>query len=288
MTFRDKIAAMISPNMDMEAQRYRKLREQIKTEIWWLSEFQDARETLQRLIDADRNYWRSSSDPYQGDIPSDISKFREMLRQRSASPEIVRLKADLDRVTEANLHQASCIHQCAAAIGPDTSWTLEGLPLAVKRVVKQLKEARECVGSDDLIEAIMTEVSDTMCDAEVSFPAGREEGANIDYDEADLRRNIEPIVVKHLSNARSALVAKIAEVSSAVGFQSGEPAIELAGQIISVLAGAPEHIDRFMKEGSELFIDSTFAPEKGTLTYRSIGGDILHPSVLRKAKGLEQ
>lgn len=85
-----------------------------------------------------------------------------------------------------------------------------------------------------------------------------------------------------------ALIRKIAEVSTAVGWQAGEPALEAAGQIVSVLAGHPEHVDRFMKEGSELFIDGTFAPENGSLTYRSMGGDILHPSVLRKPMGVEQ
>lgn len=82
----------------------------------------------------------------------------------------------------------------------------------------------------------------------------------------------------------AALIRKISEVATAVGWQSGEPALEAAGQIVSVLAGAPDQIERFMAEGPELFIDGTFAPEKGTLTYRSIGGEILHPSVLRKER----
>ena len=83
-------------------------------------------------------------------------------------------------------------------------------------------------------------------------------------------------------SARLALIRKIAEVSTAVGFQAGEPALEQAGQIISVLAAHPEHIDRFMNEGSGLFLDGTFAPENGSLTYRSIGGSILHPEILRR------
>lgn len=85
-----------------------------------------------------------------------------------------------------------------------------------------------------------------------------------------------------------AAIEKIAQIASAVGFQAGEPALEAAGQIVSVLAANPEQIDRFMREGSELFIDGTFNPENGSLTYRSIGGDILHPSVLRQQKGRQQ
>lgn len=104
------------------------------------------------------------------------------------------------------------------------------------------------------------------------------DGTHVASDNATVLRSSEAV----------ALIRKIADVSTGVGWQSGEPALEAAGQIVSVLAGHPEHIDRFMAEGSELFIDGTFAPENGSLTYRSIGGDILHPSVLRKAKGMEQ
>lgn len=88
--------------------------------------------------------------------------------------------------------------------------------------------------------------------------------------------------------AMSDLVAKIAQVSHAVGWQANEPAMELAGQIVSVLAANPEHIDRFMAEGTELFLDGTFNAENGSLTYRSIGGEILSPSVLRSQKGMSQ
>jgi hypothetical protein len=85
-----------------------------------------------------------------------------------------------------------------------------------------------------------------------------------------------------------ALIEKIAQVANAVGWQAGEPAMELAGQIVSVLAANPEHIDRFMKEGSGLFLDGTFNAENGCLTYRSIGGDVLSPAVLRQQKGMQQ
>jgi hypothetical protein len=84
------------------------------------------------------------------------------------------------------------------------------------------------------------------------------------------------------------IVKRIADVSTATGAMAGEPAIELAGQIISVLTVHPEHIDRFMAEGSELFIDGTFNHENGSMTYRANSGAILHPSVLREKKGTQQ
>lgn len=84
------------------------------------------------------------------------------------------------------------------------------------------------------------------------------------------------------------LVAKIAQVSATVGFQANEPAMEMAGQIVSVLAANPEHIDRFMAEGSELFLDGTLNHENGSLTYRAVNGSILSPSILREKKGQQQ
>lgn len=83
-------------------------------------------------------------------------------------------------------------------------------------------------------------------------------------------------------------IRRIAEIASGVGFQAGEPAMELAGQIVSVLAANPEHIDRFMHEGPELFIDGTMKVENGCLNYRAINGSIVSPSDLRKKMGIEQ
>lgn len=84
------------------------------------------------------------------------------------------------------------------------------------------------------------------------------------------------------------LVAKIAQVASGVGFQANVPALDIAGQILSILAANPEHIDRFMVEGTELFLDGTFNYENGSLTYRAVNGSILSPSVLRERKGSQQ
>ncbi|RVI52126.1 hypothetical protein [Sinorhizobium medicae] len=76
------------------------------------------------------------------------------------------------------------------------------------------------------------------------------------------------------------LVEKIAQVANAVGWQ--------AGQIVSVLAANPKHIERFMSEGAEPFLDGTFNAENDCLTYRSRGGDVLSPSVLRAKKRMQQ
>lgn len=84
------------------------------------------------------------------------------------------------------------------------------------------------------------------------------------------------------------LVERIAQVANAVGWQADEPAMELAGKIVSVLAANPEQIERFMSGGAELFLDGTFNAENGCLTYRSMGGEILSPSVLRARKGMQQ
>lgn len=82
-----------------------------------------------------------------------------------------------------------------------------------------------------------------------------------------------------------ASVNKIAEVSSAVGFQAGIPASDVAGLIVSFLYANPEHHDRFMVEGTELFIDGTIRPEAGSLTYRAQSGELLSPADLRARTG---
>lgn len=85
-----------------------------------------------------------------------------------------------------------------------------------------------------------------------------------------------------------ALIAQIAEVSATVGFHAGVGAMELAGQIVSCLYASPHQVERFMAEGSELFIDGTFDPANGLLSYMAISGKVTSPSELRKGKGLSQ
>jgi hypothetical protein len=84
------------------------------------------------------------------------------------------------------------------------------------------------------------------------------------------------------------IVAKITEIAAAVGMQANVPALDIAGQIVSVLGANPEHINCFMVEGTELFLDGTFNYENGSLTYRAISGAILSPSVLRQKRGTQQ
>lgn len=81
------------------------------------------------------------------------------------------------------------------------------------------------------------------------------------------------------------LVQKIGEVAAAFGWQAGVGAMELAGQIVSVLYAHPEHIDRFMADGAALFHDGTLNVENGCLTFLAGNGSINSPAELRKAKG---
>lgn len=82
-------------------------------------------------------------------------------------------------------------------------------------------------------------------------------------------------------------IRKVAEVSAAVGWQANVGAMELAGQIISVLYARPELLPRFMAEGVELFIDGSFGVENGALTYVSIGKGIISPTDFRRSQGSE-
>ena len=85
-----------------------------------------------------------------------------------------------------------------------------------------------------------------------------------------------------------AFIEKAAEVSSAVGWQAGIGAMELAGQIVSGLRANPELLPRFMAEGAELFLDGSLAVENGCLTYMSICAGVQSPADLRKRKGRDQ
>lgn len=84
------------------------------------------------------------------------------------------------------------------------------------------------------------------------------------------------------------LLDRIAEVSSAVGWQANVGAMEIAGQIVSGLYANPEQIDRFMEEGTALIIDGTLGPDKGCLSYTAANGSIMTPADIRKRLGTEQ
>jgi hypothetical protein len=81
-------------------------------------------------------------------------------------------------------------------------------------------------------------------------------------------------------------IDRIAAVSAAVGRQSGVPALEIAGMVVSFLHANPEHVARFLVEGSELFVDGTIDPKAGSLSYRSQSDEILTPSDLRARTGV--
>lgn len=194
MITRETIARWLFPDIAKNAARYVTMRNQINIEIWWLAEFPDVRDTLQRLLDADRNHWCQMDEPHQGELPDGISEFREMLRARASSPEMTRLKSELARVLDANSRQASCLHQCASAIGPDIPATIDGLPRAVKRLADLLRQKWDALPGQEVVAAIIDAVSVVMEDARVSYPAGREAGAAIEYDEEELQKKLVEII----------------------------------------------------------------------------------------------
>lgn len=82
------------------------------------------------------------------------------------------------------------------------------------------------------------------------------------------------------------VIDRIADVAEAVGWQAGVGASETAGLIVSVLSANHHLIDRFMAEGSELFIDGSIRAEAGRLTFLSIAGEVLTPAELvRRTQG---
>ena len=82
------------------------------------------------------------------------------------------------------------------------------------------------------------------------------------------------------------VIARIAEVAAAVGWQAGVGASELAGTIISVLAANPKLIDSFLTDGMGLFIDGPMRLDavNGCLTYRAMTGEILSPTELHRRR----
>lgn len=53
------------------------------------------------------------------------------------------LERERDEALAANFRQATCLHECAASISHDTSFSIDVLPNAVKHVVRERDEARE-------------------------------------------------------------------------------------------------------------------------------------------------
>jgi hypothetical protein len=77
------------------------------------------------------------------------------------------------------------------------------------------------------------------------------------------------------------LLRRIAECSHAMSVQSGEPAVDMAGHTLSFLAAHPEHIERYMAEGNELWLDGTITFHGGCLSYRANDGQIRMPQEIR-------
>lgn len=80
------------------------------------------------------------------------------------------------------------------------------------------------------------------------------------------------------------ILNKISICCEAMAWQAGEPAVDLAGHTLSFLAAHPEHIERYMRHGNELWLDGTITFEGGCLTYRANDGQIRHPSDIRAAR----
>lgn len=101
-------------------------------------------------------------------------------------------------------------------------------------------------------------------------------------------RDVLSLFAPILAEKERATVKRIAQVASEVSAQAGVGASETAGLIVSVLAANPEQTERFMAEGSELFIDGTIRPENGCLTHMAMNGQVVSPTRLRMMKGQSQ
>jgi hypothetical protein len=64
--------------------------------------------------------------------------------------------------------------------------------------------------------------------------------------------------------------------------------MELAGQVVSVLAANPELLGRFMADPGELFMEGLLWPENGCLSFFAINGTVNTPTRLRESKGRQQ
>lgn len=77
------------------------------------------------------------------------------------------------------------------------------------------------------------------------------------------------------------VIARIAEVAEAIGWQAGVGGMETAGSIVSFLSAHPEHIDVFMDGGSVLDWPIGWH-EQGRLTWHGQDGKIHSPEDVRR------
>ncbi len=73
----------------------------------------------------------------------------------------------------------------------------------------------------------------------------------------------------------AAFVLTVAEIANTVGWQAGEPGMEIAGGIVSYLAAHPDDLDQFMIEGGEMFVSGRIDATKGALTWRGLNGNMM-------------
>jgi hypothetical protein len=100
-------------------------------------------EAVARDERAEFEAWWASQATSSFDYTSALAGFKAAL----AKIEIDKLIAERDAAIMSTHRQALCIHQCAAHIGPETPATIDGLPLAVRRVVLERDEARVALAS---------------------------------------------------------------------------------------------------------------------------------------------
>jgi len=98
-----------------------------------------------------------------------------------------------------------------------------------------------------------------------------------DLDDGDAERIALQVLVALQATADTPVqtIAKIADCARVIGWQGGEPGMEIAGGIVSFLAAHPQHIDRFLKEPSAVMTDGTFDPHAGGLTWRAANGEMM-------------
>ena len=82
----------------------------------------------------------------------------------------------------------------------------------------------------------------------------------------------------------------IAKMAHAMGLQTGNPAMEIAGMTVSVCAADPFFAAKFAEHGNEAIIDAgpaTYnAKLNGCLSYRTEDGRILFPHEARMLDGV--
>jgi hypothetical protein len=82
-TVRLGLARWLAPELVEAEDRYHRLISRMQDDYWWLGEFPDASEAIRYLLDSHRNRYRAIGEPRVGNLPDDISDFREHLRRRA-------------------------------------------------------------------------------------------------------------------------------------------------------------------------------------------------------------